>query len=319
MILPLPDPAAGGPIPARRAQSVRRTTSIDVDWPGGTRDSMRLRAQCRDVATDAAGAAHVLQHDWVEAQATEAREFSHVRSSRFPEGIPGLTGRRLRAQLPEMFPDDRLSGHYLLLDDMAGASLVAGWGWLAWTRAIETYTAEAKAQGASMRGVCIGLAEGSPALDADGFPRIDRQHSLRVPDLANPTDPMAWHDPPAPAGPASRRARWIEVWRHDGALRAGGGFQDSAAAPGGGRVAVHEYRFELDLDGEWIAAFRATPVVLPHDTCPAAVPAAARIVGRRIADLRDDVPVLFAREAGCTHLNDVMRALVCVPALAQHL
>jgi hypothetical protein len=320
---PALDPSAGGPVPIRRAHSVRRTMSIDVDWPGGTRDVMRLHGQCRDIATAADGTWRELHRDWVEAEATEAREFRRVRSSRRPEGIPGLTGRRLRTLLAEAFPDreERLGGHYLLIDDMAGASLVSGWGWLAWTRAFDTYAAQARDQRGqgSMRGICIGLRDGSAALDEHGFPRVDRQHSARVPDLANPADPAAWHDPPPQTGPGLRRARWIEVWREHGMLRAAGGFQDSAMSLEGGRVAVHEYRIECDLDDDRIAAFRATPVVLPHGDCPAAVPAAAAIVGRPIAALRDDVPALFAREAGCTHLNDVMRALVCVPALARYL
>ena len=324
----------GGSVPLRRPNSVRRTTSIDIDWPGGDSSAMRFRGHSRDARTGADGALVTLAQSWVEAQASETREFSRVCSSEHPAGIAALAGSRaggkLRALLRSAFPDpaDQLSGHFLLLDDLAGASLVSSWGWLAWTREFEAFTARAKAKGiggkdGNMRGVCIGLGPDSQSLDADGYPLIEQQGSTLVPDLANPADPDGWQGPPdqpgvTPPGPGTRRARWIDVWREDDTLHALGGFQDSALERDGGRLAIHEYRFEVQVDAPsgLIRKVRAIPHVLPHTECPAAVHGVTRLVGRPIADLRTDVPTLFAREAGCTHLNDVLRALVCLPALA---
>jgi hypothetical protein len=316
----------------RRPQSVRRTTSIDIDWPDGTANTMRLRGHCRDTVTGENLTLRELGRDWVEASATETRDFSLVSSSRQPGGIKELegsrAGNRLRSLLRQTYPDQeaQLDGHFLLLDDLAGASLVSSWGWLAWTRAFEAFTANAKAKqiggnDGDMRGVCIGLAQGSHALDEDGYPRIEQQNSERVTELANGADPLGWHNPPDQLGPSTRRARWLDVWREGRALHASGGFQDSAIETDGGRLAIHEYRFtcEIDEPSGMISAIQAVPHVLPHGNCPAAVLGVNRIVGRPIAALRMHVPVLFAREAGCTHLNDVMRALVCVPALARHL
>lgn len=327
----------GGPVPLRRPGSVRRTTSIDIDWPDGASSSMRFDGRSRDVLTGADGAPATLAQGWVEAQASETREFGQVRSSERPAGITELAGSRaggkLRSLLRAAFPDpaDQLTGHFLLLDDLAGASLVSSWGWLAWTREFEAFTARAKAKGiggkdGNMRGVCIGLRSDSQSLDADGYPLIEQQGSTLVPDLANPADPDGWHRPPAqpgakPDGPGTRRARWIDVWREGATLHAAGGFQDSAVERDGSRLAIHEYRFEAQVDepSGAIRAIRAIPHVLPHRECPAAVHGVTRLVGRPLADLRTDVPQLFAREAGCTHLNDVLRALVCLPALARHL
>lgn len=142
-----------------------------------------------------------------------------------------------------------------------------------------------------------------------------------MPDLANPDDPLGWHAPPDQSGPGTRRARWIDVWREGRALHVVGGFQDSAVEQDGGRIAIHEYRLSVTVDeaSGLITNVEAVPHVLPHRECPASVLGVGRIVGLPIATLRTEVPVLFAREAGCTHLNDVMRALVCVPALASQL
>lgn len=327
----------GGPVPLRRPDSVRRTTSIDIDWPNGASSTMRFDGRSRDILTGADGAAVTLAQGWVKTAASETREFALVQSSQRPAGIAELSGSRaggkLRSLLRAAFPDpaDQLTGHFLLLDDLAGASLVSSWGWLAWTREFKAFTARAKAKGiggenGNMRGVCIGLGPDSQSLDADGYPLIEQQSSTVVPDLANPADPDGWHQPLTqpgvePDGPGTRRARWIDVWRDGDTLLAAGGFQDSAVERDGSRLAIHEYRFEAQVDepSGVLRAIRAIPHVLPHRECPAAVHGVTRLIGRPIADLRTDVPQLFAREAGCTHLNDVLRALVCVPALARDL
>ena len=60
----------------------------------------------------------------------------------------------------------------------------------------------------------------------------------------------------------------------------------------------------------------ADPHVLPFVECPAAVESADRIVGRRITDLRDEVREEFVGITTCTHLNDLLRSLEDVAALA---
>lgn len=322
----------GGPIPRRRANSARRTTAIDIDWPEGMDEEMRFQCSARDALTDTDMTLTALDQAWVEARASESRQFSEIRSSQCPAGIASLRGSRaggkLRGLLREAFPNaaDQLSGHFLLLDDLAGASLVSAWGWLAWTHQFAEHIERAKTKGlggeaGNMRGVCFGLRDGSSALDAEGYPHVGEQNSTRVTELANPDDPQGWHRPGQQSGPATRRARWIDVSREGEMLHAEGGFQDSALEQDGGRIAVHEYRFTVAIDeaSGLIADIAAVPHVLPHRECPAAVHGVSKLIGRPVSDLRVDVPEMFAREAGCTHLNDVLRALVCVPALASHL
>lgn len=322
----------GGPVPQRRPRSVRRTTAIDIDWPDGMEQEMRFQGSSRDILTGEDMTLTPIEQAWVEARADEARQFSTVRTSQLTEGIPALRGSRgggkLRGLLREAFPDpaEQLSGHFLLLDDLAGASLVSTWGWLAWTRRFAEHIERAKSNGlggdaGTMRGVCFGLREGSGALDAEGYPHVGEQNCTRVTELANADDPSGWHMPRQTTGPATRRARWIDVWREGALVHVEGGFQDSALEQDGGRIAVHEYRFTalIEEPGGRIAEITAVPHVLPHRECPAAVHDVRRLIGRPVSDLRIDVPAMFAREAGCTHLNDVLRALVCVPAFAAHL
>ena len=58
--------------------------------------------------------------------------------------------------LHQTFEKAQLNRHFLRLDDIAGASLVSSWGWLAWPRTFEIFTANAT--GAAL-GAAIDLAE----------------------------------------------------------------------------------------------------------------------------------------------------------------
>lgn len=321
----------GGPAPVRRHGSVRRTTSIDISWPDGRNAPCQIVASSRDALTDEAGELAVIAEDRIDASTTSARTILSLRSAR-GEDLSSLAGCRagseLRGRLRDLYPDAsaQASGHYLLLDDLAGATLVANWAWFCWEEDVAKVAREISAMGiggnaGDMRGVCIGFAPGSSSHDEQGHVRMDRQSSAPVPSLVNPADPLGWQALPEGDEPATQRARWIELSADGDRLLVEGGFQDSANTREGGRRAIHEYRFNMTVDRETgtIAALTATPHILPHRECPAAVGNIGRLVGLNVADLRTAVPTLLARTEGCTHLNDVMRALVCVPALADHL
>jgi hypothetical protein len=96
------------------------------------------------------------------------------------------------------------------------------------------------------------------------------------------------------------------------------GIQDTAARQDGLRQAIHEYRAEarVDIGSGKVIGLHAIPHVLPHQECPAAVKNLQRLVGEEMAALRDLVPQILAKELGCTHLNDVLRALSATPFLA---
>jgi hypothetical protein len=63
----------------------------------------------------------------------------------------------------------------------------------------------------------------------------------------------------------------------------------------------------------------ATPRVLPFSECPGAVKNISRLIGSSLSDLRQTVLDELPGTLGCTHLNDVLRALAEAPALVNHL
>ena len=63
----------------------------------------------------------------------------------------------------------------------------------------------------------------------------------------------------------------------------------------------------------------ATARTLPWPECPGAVASAGRLVGEAVAGLRPKVHADFRGTTTCTHLNDVLRSLAGVVALARAL
>lgn len=322
----------GGAVPVRKPNSIRRTSSLDIFWPNGRANPSHIIGRARDIHTDAAHAFQSLGEAAIEANAHITRELVNARNipadSRLDQLCGVRAGGQLRSMLRTLFPDpdERDSAQYLLLDDLAGATLVSSWGWFAWEGysrelADRIHTHGIGGNQGDMRGVCIGFAAGSTSLNASGHPHIEQQSSAIVPSLVSADDPDGWHDLPDIQGPHSRRARWIDLWIEGSDLVIETGFQDSAARQDGLRQAIHEYRAEarVDMGSSKVIGLHATPHVLPHQECPAAVANLQRLVGHEMASLRDLVPQLLAKELGCTHLNDVLRALSATPFLAGRL
>jgi hypothetical protein len=170
-----------------------------------------------------------------------------------------------------------------------------------------------------MEGVCVGFRPGSRALNVDGTP-FAQQNAAQVVDLRRPDDPQGWHAFDAQYGVGMRRARRIDVWRDD-VIHIDSAFQDSATNPEGGRTAVHEYRLIATADPATmqLLSVQAEPRVLPYAECPAAVANVHRMLGVSLPDLRLRVLEELRGTAGCTHLNDALRALAEVPALVERL
>ncbi|MET0373631.1 MAG: DUF2889 domain-containing protein [Rhizorhabdus sp.] len=327
--LPLFDRAPSRPhgtSPLRRPGSVRRTSSIDAIWPDGRDGVTSLSADARDIFTPLVGRApQILAHDHADVLA-DHRVIRAVTSDPPRPQLADLAGARaggyLRAALDAVLHEERVAGTplYLLLDDMAGATLVAGWAWSRWMdnwmpqRPVEDVEAHLR----KMEGICIGFRPGSHALGLGGRPRPD-QNVTRVAPLANPEDPDGWHRLVDRGGVNFRRARRIDVWRQDGLIQIDSTFQDSASAPDGGeRIAIHEYRLHAtaDADAKILLSAEATPGTLPYAECPAAPTNIKAVVGTRLDELRDTVLLTLRKTAGCTHLNDMMRSLAEVPRLA---
>jgi hypothetical protein len=324
-VFTIPVREAIGTTPLRRASSVRRTMTIDVQWPDGKDGLGRYSGMCRDYFTGTAKSeSKVLAEASFEA-ACSNREVRQISATPAPNKLQDLVGMRagghLRKALSVALLEEQhaASPLYLLLDDLAGATLVSGWSFSRWPNADPTFAASS-VPARSMAGVCIGFRPGSSALDADGRARPS-QNSTRVVPLANPDDPLGWHQLANYSGINFRRARRIDLWREGTALLVESHFQDSASAPDGGdRIAIHEYLVEarIGADGK-LSELKARPGTLPFPDCRAAPVNLDALIGTPASDLRDTVLEKLSLTNGCTHLNDVVRSLAEVPRLADGL
>jgi hypothetical protein len=251
-------------------------------------------------------------------------------------GVHGLVGaqagRGFRGVIDEAVPGERAAGTplFLLLDDVAGSSLIAGFAWSRWADVLALAPPDPAAMAAMaaaykprrMEGICSGFRPGSGALDADGFVNRELRHNVAaVPPLADPDDPIGWHALDVPPPVAMRRARRIDVWATADGFGVDAMFRDSSWQPDGVEVAVHEYHLDatLDADAMYLTSVVAEPRVLPFAECPGAAPNASRLAGTRISELRTEVLEQLQFTDCCTHLNDALRALAELPALVSAL
>jgi DUF2889 family protein len=298
-------------------------------WPHGWGTRTQIRGRARDLLTPVDGSAPlVVAEDVIDATASPDRTIEAIRSSperpRLPELVGARGGSRLRAALAAVVPEERRRGTplYLLLDDLAVATLIGGFAFTQWPDEWPEHwqgQRQRAFKGRRMAGVCIGFRAGSTALTPEGYAR-PADDTRSVEPLADPADPVGWHAFVDGGGVSMRRARRLDAW-FDGDLHVDAMFQDSARVPGGGRVAVHEYqvRVRAARDTFEVRALEALPRVLPFAECPSAVTKVGQLVGTPLGDLREAVLARLKTTEGCTHLNDELRALADVPVLAAHL
>ncbi|MDB5423217.1 MAG: hypothetical protein JWQ29_633 [Phenylobacterium sp.] len=238
---------------------------------------MSMVGRARDALTPAGGGAPVVcGEDEFRARLQWDRTIVEIEASPGRPAIQRLVGARagghLRQVLDQQLPEERANGTplHLILDDLSGASLVAGWAWSRWTDEWQRSIAAAMASGAQprpamrkMEGICSGFRPGSSALTSDGTANPS-QSAADVVDLRRPDDPEGWHAFTAQAGIGMRRARRIDVWVDD-LIRIDSAFQDSATNPEGGRTAVHEYRLTATADpvSLRLLSVESDPRVLP--------------------------------------------------------
>ncbi len=314
-----------GPAPVRPAQSIRRTATVDMTWPGGQGTQLRLDGSARDAVTlDPGEPPRVLVSATTSVGIGPEREIQDIRATPARDGIERLVGCRggghLRGALDDILPGERKAGTplYLLLDDISGTSLIAGFAWSRWDTGWPGRARRGPHR--SMEGICIGFRPGSSALDEIGQGRAPHR-SQPVGPLLHPDDPHGWHELAEHSGVWARRARRIDVWLDDDAIVIDSGFQDSAGDPEHGRVAVHEYalRARADVATGTLRSVEPVPHILPFMECPSAVARAADVVGVPLGELRSAVLERLPRTNGCTHLNDALRALAEVPVLLDQL
>lgn len=329
-----PPRKTANPAPVRPALSVRRTCSIDVSWPDGQQGDRRLQGRVRDYLTPAtSGIGRVCGEATMEATLKDDRTIAAISADPEPTNLKKLVGERggghLRLVLREVLPELLENGAplYLALDDISGTALVSAFAWSQWypdwaERLRKQMSEEQFDKMMTERAnVCWGLQEGNTGLQPGGPP--GNVADADAGNLVNPEDPEGWHELPENEGPGFRRARRIDVVRDiaSGLIRIDAAFQDSAKTKEGGRVAIHEYRIAASADARTLELLTLEPEarILPFPECPGAVHNTQRLIGSRIVDIREEVLAHLRGPAGCTHLNDALRALAEVPKLAEYL
>jgi len=318
-------PEATPTTPLRRPGSIRRTSSIDMLRPDGLGGNVVLVGRARDLRTDEAGdaiageAGLLARVDFVANRTVTALHVTPSLDTASLIGVPASGG--FRGALDRALPGEReaRSLAYLLLDDVPVASLVSGY-----------------ACGAAMAGV--PMPEGSMSMRADicaGWRadgtmmrrieverRVPVSHGPLASPLARDDDPLAWHrlDPLPPHG--MRRHRRLDLWRDGDVLRADVFFRDThRSATSGEETVVHQYGVTARIDAATldILEIEAEAQTLPWGECLAAAPSAKWLVGRNVRELRPHVRTAFTGTATCTHLNDTLRSVEDVVALAKRL
>ena len=317
--------------PPRPPDSVRRTATLDFTWPDGLNGTAVLDARARDLRTSAGGAVTTVAEAALSIVTDARRVISEITAMPGLPGLDRLAGesamagfrRRLAEVTAAAVMDTGARAGpgtplYQLLDDVPGATLVSGAAWQRWYDLDHYLTIKSEVRQRVMTDVCTGYQQGSSALNADGTLRWQQERPPAV-DIDAVADDLAWHPHPHPAGVAMRRARRIDVWATGSLLHVDAFFQDSSTIPAGGRQAIHEYTLtaEADLHTGAIRTLLPVPRVLPYDECPLAGGNVAALNGLTLRDLRTAVLDRLRGPLGCTHLNDMLRALADVPALAR--
>ena len=318
------------PTPTRRPGSVRRTSTIDAIWPEGAGTPMHLFGRSRDLLTPSDGSTPVvLIEDSLEAVVDPDRTTTSLSAAPARVDLQPLIGVKggggSRARFVEQLPDEVAAGTplYLLLDDLAGATLVSGFAFTHWRKneeVVDFSAPEIKERKIRMIGICAGFQKGASALGPNGAPPA--VHAIQpVPNLELDSDPWGWHELFEVTEVSSRRSRRMDVWRDDDQYVIDAFFQDAGTSPGGSRIAVHEYTIHATVDASTgvVTAIQAVPQVLPFRECPLASMNVGRLVGQHLREFRTTVNEQLPGIDGCTHMNDALRALAEVPVLAAHI
>jgi len=326
LLAPAPNDPVATP-PARRPGSVRRTSTMLMFWPGGLGTDLHLVGRARDLLTPLTGEPQVLAAADLSVVTGPGRDIQQIEAHPGLDGLESLLGCRaggnLRKSIAEVLPQDVDAGNplHLLLDDLAGASLISGFAFYVWAHLIPGFHERMATSPPVMIGICSGFQEGSSALNPDGTLKGVSTNLGRPGPLADPADPLGWHQLGEHPEIAMRRARRIDVWEEGGEIHMDTMFRDSCWNPDGDEEVVHEYQIlgTADPEAGTLTTVAAIPRVLPYAECPGAAPHASRMEGTSLRALRREVLDRLRNTDCCTHLNDGLRSLAEVPLLAGHL
>jgi len=305
--------------PARRPGSIRRTSTIDMLRPDGWTGDLFLIGRARDLVTTELGS-HVAATARVDARADATRALRELRTDPGIDGIDALLGAPVasgfRSRLEAAAPGhrDACTPLYLLLDDLPVASLISGY---AMQRAGEIGRMPAAAYTYNVDQCSGWRAGGTLMVVLSEKGAVPMTIGPTAPSLQPDDDDLAWHEHDQLPPGGMRRRRRLDVIAGD-ALRVDAMFRDSYMGLDGVESIVHEYSFTGSVDPETLQVLdaHARPRVLPYIECPDAAASAALLTGMSVSELRRRVRQELIGISTCTHLNDLLRSLADVDALA---
>ena len=315
--------------PARAPGSIRRTSTIDMQWPGGLGTPLHLVGRSRDLATTATGEPVVLDQAELWVEIGDNRTIAAIECVPERPGIGTLVGAQggsyLRSAIDEAVPGERerATPLHVLLDDVAGTSLIAGFAWSRWHPDYAARMRQARGTMGLRKGrvICSGLRPGGWAQTAKESGH-EQDHAIQpAGDISTPDDPWGWHEWPERPAVSMRRHRRIDVVPDGDHLVVDAFFRDSCWEPDGSEIVLHEYQVAARIDAASgaLVEVRATPRVLPFPECPWAAHHTSQLVGHPVRSFRTDVQETLTETECCTHLNDMLRCLAEVPTLATQL
>ncbi|MCW2930489.1 MAG: hypothetical protein JWM19_1451 [Actinomycetia bacterium] len=319
MLTALPDPAPG---------TVRRTVSLeltpDPDWSAG----LRVTATGRDVLIEGAPAlggttpaldnSKMLRAARMTVTLDGRSRVTAIEGDLAPAVTAGLLGAGaisgFRGRLAGLDELDPWSLESAVLDELPTVRLISGYA-----RMIELPPEMTFGPGrpSPMAGICAGWAPDATA---------DRRAREGLP-VVTGTPPAAaiasmtpyFHAEPDPRPRSMRRRRILDLTAQGGGYEVFEYFRDSHFDAGLREGALHEYvvraRVAAD-DGLTIQHVEVTPLALPFGECPLTAPNAAELTGVATREITRAVRERLRGTRSCTHLNDTLRFLRYVPALA---
>lgn len=209
-----------------------------------------------------------------------------------------------------------------LLDEAPATAHLSHAAWHAWIDDIDAFK-KMLPRDRSVEGLCFSYAAGSKAVLDDktanhSIVNLGRGHLPVCPD-----DSWAWHDFDIAPGPQFLRLRLIDAWWDGDRIGAVSMFHDSAllAGPEGLRRIFHEYHVTalIDPTDYSLLLIDIVPGMLPFLTCHDASTGTDRLIGQPVTALGRVVSREFAGTAGCTHLNEALKAFQDIPGLVRQL
>lgn len=305
--------------PPRRPGSIRRTTSMELNWPQGRDGTLAITGRGRDLLTPLDGAAPTILSDQRLAMAVSpGKIIAEIATVPTLAGTAELVGQHaligFRARLRGVEQGEGPLA--LLLDDVVGSNIISNWMWTRWLGDRKAKLAFVDRR-AIIDDACIAYRSGSNVTgDGSYLDKVDF-----IPPLGRADDPLAFHPLQLDCDRTTRRVRRIDLWREGDVLWMDAMFQDSSVLPGTRRSGLHEYRLCASADALTgvLLSIEAHSGVLPHAECLRGPATVAALPGIGLAALRAHVLRDLRGAAGCTHLNDAARSLAEMSVLAGRL